>query len=804
MCYEYTDLLEKQEREIFQRVQLGAALTPGEKLQALSSPRADFIRDVVGKYLDVQTGLGELLKLNTDRARPFQTIAQLLYSIHLQLYEPPLSKSTSPSKKKTIKAGGVSTAGHPVLTKFLVESQEPVEPPLHSTFQMTMTIFLGLARHPEYKSCFNIREKDVLSPIEFIMSGYLIWKNMKQATVEELSRGISQMRLTARREHADLRTNSKCFKTFNDLVDSFGRSLPSSNPNPNGVQGVLGLPPPMRIPAADDEAFLRPIKELLKQKRDTSKKRKRDDTEDEEDINDETLGANKVPRNEESEEVNVDEPPIATLSKGKKPASKGTPSKHVHFTSPIRPAAPEASTSTSTPSSRIPPVPPPSFASQAQPNGRPPPISDRMETDSEFDSFFDTQHPTSSQIPETPSQLSTSQPPSSTPLPSSLPSSAVHRFTQEIKELRSQGVPEDEIQFTLSQRITNYQAAGEIIRKANLKDQDQDEPVHNPDSFYANEEERQMKLKSEPDLEAGEWDGFATWSAKKGKERRATRAQDSAQVADSSTHAQSQDPPIIAPVQQTSVWAPNRAPISTPVATLSNLQPSTPQTNSRPPVPPVFEASVFTSQAPPSLRTSAGPSQSPTRQSAPSPTRSTLTENPNAPVRALMYTGAVPSTVPSRTDNRQGFRQAMAASNAAAVNGSAGVERRTPTRGPVAVAVPTNQPIRGPNPLTSTQHPSASPRAQINNMPMTHPAPVSRISAQPQSSTTQPQHQPSPSSPLTPLQQTPHPLAMPTSGAPNAAQLALAKLTNKESLTLEELHLLRNHPSISLQPSFRK
>ncbi|KZS86879.1 hypothetical protein SISNIDRAFT_420398, partial [Sistotremastrum niveocremeum HHB9708] len=191
MCYEYTDLLEKQEREIFQRVQLGAALTPGEKLQALSSPRADFIRDVVGKYLDVQTGLGELLKLNTDRARPFQTIAQLLYSIHLQLYEPPLSKSTSPSKKKTIKAGG------------------PVEPPLHSTFQMTMTIFLGLARHPEYKSCFNIREKDVLSPIEFIMSGYLIWKNMKQATVEELSRGISQMRLAARREHADLRTNSK-------------------------------------------------------------------------------------------------------------------------------------------------------------------------------------------------------------------------------------------------------------------------------------------------------------------------------------------------------------------------------------------------------------------------------------------------------------------------------------------------------------------------------------------------------------------------------------------------------------------
>ena len=49
---EYRDLKRCDERDIFQRVQMGVALSAPEKLQAISSPWADWIRVLNKKYFD--------------------------------------------------------------------------------------------------------------------------------------------------------------------------------------------------------------------------------------------------------------------------------------------------------------------------------------------------------------------------------------------------------------------------------------------------------------------------------------------------------------------------------------------------------------------------------------------------------------------------------------------------------------------------------------------------------------------------------------------------------------------------------
>ncbi|KAK0505384.1 hypothetical protein EDD18DRAFT_1129082 [Armillaria luteobubalina] len=50
VCVEYPDLTDDNERDIFQRVQLGMALTAAEKLQAISSPRVQIIRELLATH----------------------------------------------------------------------------------------------------------------------------------------------------------------------------------------------------------------------------------------------------------------------------------------------------------------------------------------------------------------------------------------------------------------------------------------------------------------------------------------------------------------------------------------------------------------------------------------------------------------------------------------------------------------------------------------------------------------------------------------------------------------------------------
>jgi hypothetical protein len=95
---EYFDLTPGSEREIFQRVQLGMTLTVAgqslfvffyhvhtyfitrtEKLQAISSPWAEWISDLETRHVLADGGLSTVLQWDTKRGRDFQCIAQFVY-----------------------------------------------------------------------------------------------------------------------------------------------------------------------------------------------------------------------------------------------------------------------------------------------------------------------------------------------------------------------------------------------------------------------------------------------------------------------------------------------------------------------------------------------------------------------------------------------------------------------------------------------------------------------------------------------------------------------------------------------------
>ncbi|KAL0572507.1 hypothetical protein V5O48_009449 [Marasmius crinis-equi] len=80
VCVEYDDIQYNQERDVFKRVQLGVPLTAAEKLQAVSTPRSDFVRDL--RYLFVVKA--KLDGSNTSvwdfsRCRDFHVIGLFLY-----------------------------------------------------------------------------------------------------------------------------------------------------------------------------------------------------------------------------------------------------------------------------------------------------------------------------------------------------------------------------------------------------------------------------------------------------------------------------------------------------------------------------------------------------------------------------------------------------------------------------------------------------------------------------------------------------------------------------------------------------
>ncbi|OAX39582.1 hypothetical protein K503DRAFT_865303 [Rhizopogon vinicolor AM-OR11-026] len=197
-CVEYHNLSPDVEREIFQRVQLGVSLTAAEKLQAISSPWADWIGDLELRHVNVESrGLGSVLEWDTSRGRDFQCIAQLVYCCD------GLPEHMLPTAQK--------------LEKWMKRVDNPPTT-FMSQINDVLSEFWHIATTPGLNSPFTLVDKRV-APVEFVFIGVILFV-LRKYSHEERANAILQMRMRIREQFRDVRNNGLVGKALWNYVDS--------------------------------------------------------------------------------------------------------------------------------------------------------------------------------------------------------------------------------------------------------------------------------------------------------------------------------------------------------------------------------------------------------------------------------------------------------------------------------------------------------------------------------------------------------------------------------------------------------
>ncbi|KAF7294810.1 hypothetical protein MIND_01018700 [Mycena indigotica] len=192
VCVEYSDLKEEDEREIFTRVQLGVALTPAEKLKVVSTPRANFVREIQEAYLnnDESPLSGGQLAWNRSRGSDFRCLAQMLQSID----------------------GNFKQSSFSTLEKWISEPT-PLEKSFTTAIENTFAVYEAVSV-----------QEDVLqkiAPIEFIAVGLLLYKFRGSLTVSGLAKAIKSMRQELRKITNDIRNNSRLQKAILTFIEKY-------------------------------------------------------------------------------------------------------------------------------------------------------------------------------------------------------------------------------------------------------------------------------------------------------------------------------------------------------------------------------------------------------------------------------------------------------------------------------------------------------------------------------------------------------------------------------------------------------
>ncbi|KAJ6537252.1 hypothetical protein DFH09DRAFT_1042568 [Mycena vulgaris] len=192
VCVEYPGLEDADEREIFQRVQLGVALTPAEKLKVLSTPRAHFVRGLQDAFLNSESASlgGGALAWDRSRGSDFRCLAQTIQCIALP-------KSTS------IQA-----------TEKWLADPAPMASGFAASIEGTYRVFERLVE--EHPKTFT-----KIAPIEFIAVGILVHRHKAKLTLVGLADAVGALRKNVRAAHDDVRNNSKVYKTMSAFIDGY-------------------------------------------------------------------------------------------------------------------------------------------------------------------------------------------------------------------------------------------------------------------------------------------------------------------------------------------------------------------------------------------------------------------------------------------------------------------------------------------------------------------------------------------------------------------------------------------------------
>ncbi|KIK68384.1 hypothetical protein GYMLUDRAFT_237447 [Collybiopsis luxurians FD-317 M1] len=251
VCVEYSDLTDGDERDIFQRVQLGMALTSAEKLHVINTPRARFIRDLLLEYVSEDTLGSSSIPWDKNRGSDFRCISQAVYLMDKW----PTSKSDTPLKnagslpqvEKWLNAGSDTKKAGKSTRDDTDYGEVEVPTSFVRKVKEAYSLMVELATHKQYSDPFTSYAK--LSPIEMICFAVLVYvhgvlpPNADRMNRAELSRAISDMRADVREQHKDIRMNDRVGKTMVEFIQSLEGGN-KSRPKISGNEESVSAPAP--------------------------------------------------------------------------------------------------------------------------------------------------------------------------------------------------------------------------------------------------------------------------------------------------------------------------------------------------------------------------------------------------------------------------------------------------------------------------------------------------------------------------------------------------------------------------------
>ncbi|KAJ3812586.1 hypothetical protein F5876DRAFT_37066, partial [Lentinula aff. lateritia] len=225
VCVEYSGLTDADERDIFQRVQLGMALSSAEKLHVINTPRARFIRDLLEEFVSETTLGSPNIPWDKSRGSDFRCISQGVYLMDkwpttkgaaalkhagsLQVVEKWLV-STGVDKKGGKSAGGDDDDYGTIPDAFAKKVKE------------AYSLMVEMTKNKKFAAPFTSYQR--VSPIEMIFSSLLIYVHgvlpspNHKMDLAELSQAIEDMRHDVRGQHKDIRLNERVGKTMIEFI----------------------------------------------------------------------------------------------------------------------------------------------------------------------------------------------------------------------------------------------------------------------------------------------------------------------------------------------------------------------------------------------------------------------------------------------------------------------------------------------------------------------------------------------------------------------------------------------------------
>ncbi|KAG6829607.1 hypothetical protein H0H92_004076 [Tricholoma furcatifolium] len=230
-CVEYRKLAPGAEHEVFQRVQMGMTLTGAEKLQALSSPWASWIRDLEHKHVSVDGGLASVLEWDTRRGRDFQNIAYLVCCC-----------AALPDKEE------VPTSAS--MMKWIEREDPPIESFKKEIEDVLVDFWnIGTNKNLSY-GLKNIGSR--LAPVEFIFVGVLLYV-MRKKTMEDRASAITSLRKSIRAQYKDIRLNTSVCKSMWAIIRRVQHPAVAAQSSSNTIFKVSSLKGKKKRKERDDD-----------------------------------------------------------------------------------------------------------------------------------------------------------------------------------------------------------------------------------------------------------------------------------------------------------------------------------------------------------------------------------------------------------------------------------------------------------------------------------------------------------------------------------------------------------------------